>query len=682
MAEALPNYPAFEAKESPSLASEWEDWIEGLDSMLAAMKITDNKEKFVKLYHYLGLTRKVLKKLEDNGIEAQDYKKAKEALCKHFCPERNSIYLLNQLYHMKQNTGESMDHFYMRVKEQIQKMNLSHKTAAQIEELLTLAQLVNCTRDATLRTRALRDGDLKLKTFLTSARAYEMANRQASEISSSSSSAISDSLAVRKNHPPRNNRNDKAKNGSQGKSCHYCGGSPHPRPKCRARNALCHKCKIKRHFANVCQKKKDVNEVSGYNDNEALQNVSSQVQQEAFLGVVDSDNHGGEKKIVNISVNGIIIPLRIDTGAEATLIDVKSYQKYFTSTKLQTSSCVFRGPKQSQFSAQGCFCATLKYQDRTITECIYVVEGATHLLSCRASTGLGLVKFLCSAFTDQYPSLFNGLGKMLTPYDIKVKDDAEPYAVHSPRRVPHPILPKLKTELDRLQDLGVISPVTTPTEWCAPIVVVPKANGKDVRVCVDLTKLNRAVLRPRHILPSVDYVLGQIGQAKVFSKLDANSGFHQVVLTEESKLYTTFITPFGRFAYNRLPFGITSAPEFYQQQVSQILAGLEGTVCLMDDIVISGKDEAEHDARLSATLSRLAQAGVTLNKDKCVFKKSSVSFLGQILSGDGIQADPGKVAAIKEMPTPADVSDLRRFLGMVNQLGKFSRVSNSHSTFA
>ena len=96
------------------------------------------------------------------------------------------------------------------------------------------------------------------------------------------------------------------------------------------------------------------------------------------------------------------------------------------------------------------------------------------------------------------------------------------------------------------------------------MVVVPKASG-DVRICVDLTKLNESVRRERHIMPSVELTLGQLGEAKVFSKLDANSGFWQVKLAEESSKLTTFITPFGRFRFNRLPFGITSAPEYYQK---------------------------------------------------------------------------------------------------------------------
>lgn len=677
MAVGLPIYPAFDDKEGPSLASDWEDWIEGIDSLLNAMAITDDKEKFVKLYHYLGQTRKILKKLEKNGIDGQDYKAAKEALCKHFNPQRNSIYLLNQLYHMEQDSGESMDHFYMRVKEQMQKLNLEKKSVTQIEELLTLAQLVNSTNDSTLRTKALRDTNLKLKNFLDNARAHEMANQQSSEIGGTRST--SDSMAVRRKFVPSKSQKfepeycQSSTKNSQQSTCNYCGGSDHPRTLCRARNMVCFKCKIKGHLAVVCQQKQSsVNEVASSNSEDVPFDMSFQPYSEPFVGAVDTDIGVVSKKIVQISINGITIPLRIDTGAEATLIDTKLYKRHFASVTLKPSSCVFRGAQQGKFKAQGYFRATLKFQDRTHFEDIYVIEDASHLLSCTASTALGLVKFTCSVYAEQFPSLFTGLGKMLHPYDIKLREDTEPYAVHTPRRVAHPVLPKLEAELKRLQDLDVISPVTKPTEWCAPIVVVPKANGKDVRLCVDLTKLNKAVLRPRHILPSVDYVLGQIGNAKVFSKLDANSGFHQVVLTENSKLLTTFITPFGRFAYNRLPFGITSAPEFYQQQVSQILAGLPGTVCLMDDIMIAGRDETEHDERLKATLSRLVSAGITLNKEKCVFKKPSISFLGHVVSGDGIKADPRKVAAIKGMDTPSDISDLRRFLGMVNQLGKFT----------
>ena len=115
-----------------------------------------------------------------------------------------------------------------------------------------------------------------------------------------------------------------------------------------------------------------------------------------------------------------------------------------------------------------------------------------------------------------------------------------------------------------MRDLGVISEVDEPTEWCAGMVVVPKKNG-EVRICVDLKPLNEAVLREVHPLPDVDGNLAQLSGASVFIKLDANSGFWQIPLAESSKLLTTFIMPFGRFCFNKLPFGISSAPEHFQK---------------------------------------------------------------------------------------------------------------------
>ena len=190
-----------------------------------------------------------------------------------------------------------------------------------------------------------------------------------------------------------------------------------------------------------------------------------------------------------------------------------------------------------------------------------------------------------------------------------------PYAVTTPRRVALPLLPKVKAKLEQLETQGVISKVDRPTDWCAPIVVVPKSSG-DIRLCVDLTKLNEQVKRERLVLPAVDDMLAQLSGAKVFSKLDANSGFYQVQLTEESSFLTTFITPFGRYRYNRLPFGITSAPEHFQKRMQSILSDMEGTVNMIDDILMYGKDQEEHDERLEKVLNRIEGAGITLNSEK------------------------------------------------------------------
>ena len=122
----------------------------------------------------------------------------------------------------------------------------------------------------------------------------------------------------------------------------------------------------------------------------------------------------------------------------------------------------------------------------------------------------------------------------------------------------------------------------------------------------------------------------------------------------------------------RLPFGISSAPEYFQRWMSAILAGHKGVLCHMDDIFIFGRDQGEHDAHLAATLRPIQAAGVTLNADKCLFSQTSISFLGQIIDHNGVLADPGKTAAVLQITTSSNNTELCRFLGMVNKVGKFS----------
>lgn len=202
------------------------------------------------------------------------------------------------------------------------------------------------------------------------------------------------------------------------------------------------------------------------------------------------------------------------------------------------------------------------------------------------------------------------------------------------------------------------------------MVVVPKPNGK-IRICVDLTRLNENVCRERHILPAVVETLAKLAGARIFSKLDATAGFWQVPLHKDSAPLTTFITPIGRYCFNRLPFGISSAPEHFQKRLTQMLDGLEGTLCHADDILVFGATPREHDDRVHQVLQRLQQRGLTLN-DKCQFAVKQVKFLGHIVSSEGIRADPEKIRAIREMPPPKDVADIKRFMGMVNYVGKFS----------
>ncbi|KAL4007109.1 Rho guanine nucleotide exchange factor 40 [Sarotherodon galilaeus] len=366
----------------------------------------------------------------------------------------------------------------------------------------------------------------------------------------------------------------------------------------------------------------------------------------AFLGSLSAETKESPW-VTEINVDECNTLFKIDTGADVTAVPETFYTQHQLG-RLDKPKRVLQGPGGTRLKVKGMFTATLSKNNHKTKEDIYVVQGlCTPLLSGHAAVALQLVARVnhisldsIDAVKQEFPKLFSGLGKMEGEYNI----------------------------LNRMEQQGVISKVEEPTDWCAPMVVVPKRTGK-VRICSDLTELNKYVMREKHPLPSVEHTLGQLAGAKVFSKLDANAGFWQIPLSRDSSLLTTFITPFGRYCYNRLCFGISSAPEHFQKRMVRILEGLEGVLCQMDDVLIWGTSQAEHDERLRKALVRLQEAGVTLN-DKCEFSKNRIKFLGQVIEASGVSADPDKVHAVSSMDEPSNISEVRRFLGMVNHLGK------------
>ena len=373
-----------------------------------------------------------------------------------------------------------------------------------------------------------------------------------------------------------------------------------------------------------------------------------------FLGEVSSQNNAQWK--ANLKLDGQEVQFKLDTGADETCIPLHTYENMKSKLPaLKKSKKKLHSCDGKKLDIYGIFAATMEADEKITVQDVYVIKGLHQaLLGGQAMRALNLLqktKFVetvktCSDGAEpnkkcQSPKLFKGLGRIKNEYTIKLKSDAKPHAVYTPRKIAHPRLPKVKNELDRMEKMGVISKIKTPTEWCSDMVVVPKSNG-DVRICLDPSKLNESILREAHPLHSVDYTLAKLAGSTVFSKLDCNSGFRQIPLSEESAPITTFITPWGRYHFNVLPFGITPASEHFQKQLEMILKDCEGVCIEIDDILVHGKDTKEHDERLKKVLQKLEEANVTLNGDKCDFSKPEVHYLGHVINATGISADPKK----------------------------------------
>ena len=196
-------------------------------------------------------------------------------------------------------------------------------------------------------------------------------------------------------------------------------------------------------------------------------------------------------------------------------------------------------------------------------------------------------------------------------YWIKIDSSITP-VVHPPHKIPFTQRENVKEELDRIEALGVIHKADEPTEWVSSLVIVQKPNGK-VCVCLDSRDLNKAIQREHYPMKTVEEVAAEPSEAKVFSVLDATSGFWHIKLDEASTQLLTLYTPFGRYQYLRMPFAINSAPEVFQTKMTQAFKDLSGVKTIADDILIWGKDEDEHNFRLEQVLKRSRKVGLKLN---------------------------------------------------------------------
>lgn len=217
--------------------------------------------------------------------------------------------------------------------------------------------------------------------------------------------------------------------------------------------------------------------------------------------------------------------------------------------------------------------------------------------------------------------------------------------------------------------MSIIETISEPSPSVSPMVIIER--GSKLRVCMDPTELNKNIRRRHYPLKTVEEISAKVNGAKFFTKLDCEKGFWQIKVSERTSGYLTIATPWGRYKYKRLPFGISSAPEIFSEIMNKTLDGINKCEVAMDDIFMYGDTIKEVENTTEVVLKRLAQAGLTLNKSKCEFSMQRVKFLGHVFTPNGCQPDSDKIQAINQLKTPTTVKEVQRLLGMVNYIGKF-----------
>ena len=247
------------------------------------------------------------------------------------------------------------------------------------------------------------------------------------------------------------------------------------------------------------------------------------------------------------------------------------------------------------------------------------------------------------------------------------------------RRSPYPLSHHYKDWLDaeikRMLAARIISPTNSP--WASPVVIVSKkaVNGKSApRLCIDYGDVNQKTVKDAHPIPRTQLTLEQMqGNPRYFTSLDLFSGFHQIGMTERAKQRSAFVTPFGHYHYNRMPFGLCNAPATFQRVMNNMFRDMIGKVLFVyiDDITIYTKTFQEHMAVLEEVLRRIKNNGMSLKPKKCTIAAQEVHLLGHIINRDGIKTDPAKISAVKDYPAPESKTEVRAFMGLVNYYRHF-----------
>ena len=681
----------------------YHEWKEFMESFFVINRVGDDTK-----YHYILLSSgpKGRELFQSSKLSENDKKTPKRVwqVFEDFLIEKPNKWVQRiELQAMLQGKDESVESFILRLRTKTAKCSFRDE-AVQKERIVE--QLIKGCRYPEERKRLIEKGDaLDMTTAVTILKSHEASTKHANEyLTAASDDRLAKVSVINK------------------RKCSKCGLS-HEAMKCPAFGTTCRICKRPNHWAQVCRSnpaenktgkgsnyrndtgyKKDTGyrKDTGYkpktrNNHKKLHNLQADSDEELQFNIdaLSTDKRSRDEIFTRIPItvprkeNIMRLRVKIDTGANANIITIRAlkqiYPELFMSANPDLSNILSENTTSLsayggvQIQQIGCLETTCKGQSISF----FVVEAdSPNILGLEASRDLGLVKINCAItakenrqevsidqLKDDYPGCFDTIGTFKEEFHITLKEDATP-VIHPPRKCPIHIRDELFQVLRGMEKDGVIEKVNQPTDWVNSLAFSRKSNGK-LRVCLDPKDLNRAIKREHHKTPTLEEISHKFAGAKVFSKLDAQHGYWAIKLDEASSLLTTFNSPFGRYKFLRLPFGLSVSQDVFQKRMDQILENCPGVEGISDDVCVTGKTQEEHDRNLTNLMEVAKQNGLVFNSQKCSIAKDSITFFGLRWTSDGVQPDQSKCDNIKNKASPESKSDLQSFLGMVQYLSPF-----------
>lgn len=688
-----------------NLKENWRKWRQRFELYLKATGLdTKPAERQVAvLLHVIG--DEALDRFDTFGLSDEEKKVVQTVInaFENFCtPKANESVDRHIFFTRKQQPGETFSSFITDLKK------LSSVCGfGELRDSLIKDSVICGIIDQDLKQRLLREENLTLDKCINICKAAELSQTQLKTIEAENK------VNVVKVTPNQNQQNHKKRGKQQGgknqnetqprgasqsfqpssakssqqrqqqqrKPCHRC-NKFHPMNQCPAWGKKCSSCGKQNHFAYVCK----------FNNVNTIQNVSQEVES-LFIGNVSiSKNEGDWCEMMQVD-DRVKVNVKLDTGAQRNVISFENLQQLCSEEpNLEKFDAVLKAYGGTKIPVLGKCFLTCKFENRSPSMLEFiVVDGNTNVPTVIGSPTLKKLelvqridviqenkvknslkkgKVAKNKFIDNYKKVFSGIGCVKNyQYDINLEDDAEPKILPC-RKVPVVLMDPLKTELEKMEKLAIIEKVQGPSDWVNQFVIVRKPDGS-LRICIDPTHLNKSIKREHFKIPSFEELCSKMPGAKIFSTLDADKAFWQIQLSEKSSHLLTFNTPFGRYRYLRMPYGITSASEIFQSIFHMIFGDLEGVIIYVDDLMIWGENEKQHDERVENVLKRAEQWGITFNLKKCTFNADEVKYVGHNFSKEGIKVDEEKVKAITNMERPKNKKELESFLGMLAYVSKY-----------
>lgn len=618
------------------------------------------------------------------------YEDAKKVLQQHYALKRSVVTERYHFYRRNQESNETIAQFLVELKRLAATCSFGNFLQEALRD-----RLIAGLRSDTIRCRllALPDDEVTWERVCKVATAMEAAQKDTQDMLCDSAGASNAQLHWQGSQGKPNATSQVLKKNYTQKTaveCHRCGGQ-HAPTRCPFLKSACFKCSKRGHVAKMCKTRVV----------QAVEVPATEQDLQDLLTICQTNRAGSPPPIVvKVIINGHEVPMELDTGAAVTIMSEKDFAENFPDLSYNCEDVKLGVYNGTAINVRGVAQVDVKCgkQSHRLPLVIAKYEEGVRMPVLLGRDWLAKIKVnlpdalqklhevalkvqavaplktqgAVEALKQQHADVFQAGYGAIKGYkgSIRTKENAVPVFCKA-RPVPYALREQVEKELAELEKAEVIYRVRHST-WATPLVIVPKKNGSEIRICGDYrVSVNKCIEVDHYPLPLPEDIFASLVGGTVFTVLDLAKAYLQLELDEHAEELLTVNTHMGLFRYRRLPFGVASAPAMFQAVMDQVLHGIPGTACYLDDVLIAGKDLPECYKRTKEVLNALSKHGIRVNVAKCVFFQERVQYLGHEIDQHGLHPTANKVKAILEAPKPSNVTQLRAFLGLVNFYAKF-----------